>query len=122
MQQTNTALMLLGQVPNPENGERVQDLEGARMFIDQLEMLEAKTKGNLLKQEDQLLKQSLMSLRMAFVQAVEAPAPSSSSAKVPPQPAPSAPTADEKSPTASEAKPADESSDEASRKKFSKKY
>src|SRR5579862_512784 len=45
MQQTNTALMLLGQVPNPENGERVQDLEGARMFIDQLEGESAETRG-----------------------------------------------------------------------------
>ena len=44
------------------------------MFIDQLEMLEAKTKGNLNRQEDGLLKQALAALHMAFVEAVDAPA------------------------------------------------
>lgn len=73
IQQTNTALVLLGRVPHPDTKERMFDLEAAQMFIDQLEMIEVKTKGNLSKEEDQLLKQSLMSLRMAFVEAVESP-------------------------------------------------
>ena len=51
MQQTNLALMLLGRVPSPETGKTVRDLESAKMFIDQLEMLEAKTRGNLDPQE-----------------------------------------------------------------------
>jgi hypothetical protein len=71
LQQTNMALMLLGKVPHPQTGERVQDLEAAQMFIDQLEMLEVKTKGNLDKREEGLLKQSLAAVRMAFVEAVE---------------------------------------------------
>ena len=41
------------------------------MFIDQLEMLEAKTKGNLSKQEDGLLKQALAAVRMSFVEAMD---------------------------------------------------
>jgi hypothetical protein len=71
LQQTNMALMLLGKVPHPETGETLRDLDGARMFIDQLEMIEFKTQGNLSPQEDKLLKQSLTGIRMAFVEAVE---------------------------------------------------
>ena len=75
LQQTNLTLMLLGQLPNPQTGQTTRDLDGARMFIDQLEMLEAKTRGNLSKDEAALLKRSLMSVRLAFVETVEAPAP-----------------------------------------------
>ena len=75
MQQANMAFMLLGKVPHPESGKTVRDLDAARMFIDQLEMLEAKTKGNLSRDEQQLLQQTLMSLRMSFVEAANAPEP-----------------------------------------------
>src|SRR5215831_127203 len=71
MQQANMALMLLGKVAHPETGQIVKDMDAARFFIDQLEMLEAKTKGNLTREETALLKQSLMSLRLAFVDAVD---------------------------------------------------
>lgn len=74
MQQANLALTMMGRVPNPQTGEKTRDLEAARFFIDQLEMLEAKTRGNLSREESRLLQQSLMSVRMAFVEAVEAPA------------------------------------------------
>ena len=73
MQQSNLAFMLLGKAPHPETGKTVRDLDAAQLFIDQMEMLEAKTKGNLRREEQDLLKQSLMSLRMAFVEAVNAP-------------------------------------------------
>jgi len=115
IQQTNMALMFLGRVPHPETGERKQDFEAARLFIDQLDMIECKTKGNLDKHEEQLLKQSLTTLRMAFVEAVEAPPSQSAAAEKPPgttaAPSPSSTAAD--SPASSE---------EESRKKFSKKY
>src|SRR2546423_9515640 len=71
MQQSNMAMMLLGKVAHPETGQIIKDLEAAKLFIDQLEMIEAKTKGNLSKDEANLLKQNLMSLRLAFVEAVE---------------------------------------------------
>ena len=73
MQHTNMAAVFLGLAPNPQTGETTQELDHARYFIDQLEMLQVKTKGNLNKQEDTLLNQSLASLRMAFVQAVSNP-------------------------------------------------
>jgi hypothetical protein len=121
IQQTNMAMMLLGKTPHPETGQVIQDFEAAKMFIDQLEMLEAKTKGNLSKQEDNLLKQALAALHMSFVEAVEGPA--KSSVPEPSQSAPSttAPAAEAKP---SEAAPATESTPaaEESRKKFTKKY
>jgi hypothetical protein len=45
------------------------------MVIDQLEMLETKTRGNLTGDEAKLLRQTLMALRMAYVDAVNHPEP-----------------------------------------------
>ena len=115
LQQTNLTLMLLGRTPHPQTGETVRDLEGARLFIDQLEMLDAKTKGNLSRDEARLLQQSLMSLRLAFVEAVEAPAAPPSEAGAKPQPA----AAEGKTAAAETTSTATE---EAPRKRFSKKY
>jgi hypothetical protein len=123
IQQTNMAMMLLGKVAHPETGQIIQDLEAAKMFIDQLEMLEVKTKGNLSRQEDGLLKQALAALHMAFVETVDAPAAdpqieSKAAAPAPSsEPAPSSPSPSAAAPAA----PADATKDE-SRKKFSKKY
>jgi hypothetical protein len=124
MQHTNMALIFLGQVPHPQTGKTAQDLEHARFFIDQLEMLEVKTKGNLDKQEEAILKQSLTSLRLAFVEAVNHPqaAPSPAPAEQPP----AAPVTDEQeTPVAEPALPGEKpppAAETASRKKFSKKY
>lgn len=111
MQQANLAMMLLGKMPNPETGETMCDLEAAQVFINQLEMLEAKTKGNLTPPEAAILKQTLMSLRMTFVEAVNAPAT--------PQPAAAAaPTSAAESKTP----PAEAPSGVDSAKRFSKAY
>jgi hypothetical protein len=120
IQQTNMALMFLGQVPHPETGERVQNLDAARMFIDQLEMIEFKTKGNLDRHEEQLLRQSLTSLRMGFVQAMES---ASKTESAPPAPKP----ASEKATAATEGAGSaiasgGEAAEDEHRKKFSKKY
>ena len=60
-------LMFLGEVPNPMTNTVEQDLEGARHTIEILEMLEAKTRGNLAREEDQLLESILYELRMKFM-------------------------------------------------------
>ncbi len=119
-QQTNMALMLLGKVPHPQTQETIRDIEGARMLIDQLEMLEFKTKGNLEAAEDKLLKECLTGLRMAFVGAIDTPTaepaapPLSPSAELPKEGAPV---------QAKTAAPASASpSEEEARKKFTKKY
>ncbi len=119
MQQSNMALMLLGKAPHPQTGQTVQDLEGAKLFIDQLEMLEAKTKGNLSKEESAMLKQTLMSLRLSFVQAVEA-APPETEGQTKPEAAPAQPgPAAETAPAAGSAVAGEE---DEHRKKFTKKY
>lgn len=71
-QQTNMALMFLGKVAHPETNEILFDIESAKLFIDQLEMLEAKTKGNLNAAESNMLKQSLSALHHEFVNVVNA--------------------------------------------------
>jgi len=120
MQQTNMALMFLGQLPHPQTGQMAQDLEHARYFIDQLEMLEVKTKGNLSQQEQALLKQSLTHLRLAFVEAVDHPAKSA-----PPETPPEAatpPVDEQESPITEPGTQGQGGTEAESRKKFSKKY
>jgi hypothetical protein len=109
--------MLLGKAPHPESGQPARDLDGAQFFIDQLEMLEAKTQGNLNPQEAGLLKQTLMTLRLAFVEAVNAPPPQ------PPAPAPEAKVAESKAADVTEAgSPAPTAEEGQAPKRFSKKY
>jgi hypothetical protein len=120
MQQSSMAMMLMGKTAHPQTGEIVRDLEAARLFIDQLEMLEYKTKGNLTQEETALLQQSLMALRMAFVEAVDSPSaraesrPNQSSASPEPAPVPA--------PAQAEPAPAASIPEAESRKKFTKKY
>jgi hypothetical protein len=121
MQQTNMALLLMGKVAHPESGQSYKDVEAARLFIDQLEMLEAKTKGNLTKEELALLKQSLMNLRLAFVEAVESPEPSFKQASAKPEAASSS-AAESKGPAETQASSATAGAEDEHRKKFSKKY
>jgi hypothetical protein len=117
LQQSNMAMMLMGKVAHPESGEVIKDIEAARLFIDQLEMLEAKTRGNLSKEEAGLLKQSLMTLHMSFVEAVQS-APSSGA----PQPAGTGSAEPKPATAGQEAPSSDEAAAEEHRKKFSKKY
>ncbi len=118
VQQTNMALMFLGQIPHPETGKPVKDLETARMFIDTLEMLQVKTKGNLNKNEDALLKRNLTALRMAFVEASKEPSstPNPQKAEAPQSTSPPEKPAPEGHGESAEPPEAE------SRKKFSKKY
>ncbi len=117
MQQSQMALMFLGKMPNPQTGETVRDTEMAQLFIDNLEMLETKTKGNLDHREQKLLKDSLTAVRMAFVEAVQ----QKPAEKPKPEPA-----NDEKGASAeskAEAAPSpDQAAEAESRKKFTKKY
>lgn len=119
MQQSSMAMMLLGKTAHPETGNIVRDLEAARLFIDQLEMLEVKTKGNLNQEEAALLKHSLMSLRMAFVESVGSPPPVGPRPEQGTPPPGAIPTAEPGKPAA----PAGPSpAEEEHRKKFTKKY
>ena len=121
IQQANMAMMLLGKVPHPQTGETVKDTEAAKLFIDQLEMLENKTKGNLSKEESSLLKQSLMSLRMAFVDAVDSTA-SANESRPKKEAGASEPASPASTPNVAASSDSAAATEEEHRKKFSKKY
>jgi hypothetical protein len=104
------ATLMLGEQPRPDSGEHVFDLEGARLFIDQLEMLAVKTRGNLTAGENQLLQNTLTGVRLLFVQAANNPPPASAAAASP---------AAEPPPSAA---PSSSGEEAGSAKRFSKKY
>ncbi len=65
---SHSALMHLGEAPNPESGKVEKNLMLARQTIDLIAMLEEKTKGNLTGDEERLLGQILYDLRMRYVE------------------------------------------------------
>ncbi len=71
MQQTSMALMFLGKIPHPETEEILDDLESAKLYVDQLEMLREKTRGNLNDEESQLLDRSLTAARSALIEKLD---------------------------------------------------
>ena len=114
------AALFLGQIPNPRSGEPEVNLDLARMFIDQLAMIQEKTRGNLTSEEAKVLSNALSNLQMAYVEVARqtpqgAAQPKAPEAAPPPQPAEQPADAPESSapiaPTETE-----------SRKKFTKSY
>ncbi|HSH39133.1 MAG TPA: DUF1844 domain-containing protein, partial [Chthoniobacterales bacterium] len=67
MMQAQNAALFLGQIPNPQTGQGEVNLEVARMFIDQLAMIQEKTRGNLSSEEQTVLRNTLSNLQMVFV-------------------------------------------------------
>src|SRR5947199_3999449 len=91
MMHAQNAALFLGQIPNPKTGEGEVNLELAKMFIDQLAMIQEKTRGNLTSEESTVLRNALSNLQMAYVEvAGEAPegAPQPAAAKAEQQQAP----------------------------------
>ena len=114
MQQQNAALFL-GLIPNPQTGKGEVNLDVARMFIDQLVMIRAKTRGNLNEDELKILNSAISSLQMAFVEVSAAQGqPASKAEEKPAEPQITSPQAAE-----SQQEPAP---DADSKKKFSKSY
>jgi hypothetical protein len=71
----SSALVHLGEYPDPGSGEPAVNLALARHTIDVLGILESKTKGNLDDEEDKLLTALLHELRTKFIAAVKTPDP-----------------------------------------------
>jgi hypothetical protein len=63
----SNAASSLGMMEHPVTGKREVDLELGKHWIDVLGMLQQKTHGNLLPQEQQILEGLLSDLRMQFV-------------------------------------------------------
>ena len=64
----SSALMSLGLVPDPQTNKTKVNMDLARFNIDLLEMLQGKTKGNLVKEEQDFMGQVLSDLKMKFVE------------------------------------------------------
>jgi uncharacterized protein DUF1844 len=128
MMHAQNAALFLGQIPNPKTGESEVNLDLARMFIDQLEMIQEKTRGNVTNEEMMVLRNTLSNLQMAFVEAsgtAGRPAGATDTAAHPesPQPAPSRPAEQPPGDAAEQSPPIVSSESEPeSRKKFSKSY
>ncbi|MGI9472688.1 MAG: DUF1844 domain-containing protein [Rubripirellula sp.] len=63
------AMAMLGQMPDENTGEVTVNKSFAKHYIDTLEMLEEKTKGNLEDDESAMLSEALHALRMMYVNA-----------------------------------------------------
>jgi hypothetical protein len=118
------AALFLGQIPNPKTGEAEINLDLARMFIDQLAMIQEKTRGNLTNEEAKVLANALSNLQMAYVEASsQTGAQSASPQTEAPEPAPAAGAAQPAQSKSEPSPPVTSSEPEAeSRKKFTKSY
>jgi hypothetical protein len=64
-----SAMMHLGEAPNPADGKNSVNLGLARNTIDLIAMLKEKTSGNLDEEETKLIEAMLYELRTKFVAA-----------------------------------------------------
>jgi hypothetical protein len=71
---SSSAMQHLGKIINPMTGKTELNLEAAQATIDMVEMIEAKTKGNLDRDEERLLKNTLTTLKLNYVETAATPA------------------------------------------------
>ena len=112
MMHAQNAALFLGQIPNPKTGQGEVNLELAKMFIDQLDMIQEKTRGNLTNEEATVLRNALSNLQMAYVEVAHGHGPYPA--------APSQPASEEH--TAPPEPIASAESEADSKKKFTKSY
>ena len=66
---STSALIQLGEIPDPVSNQTNKHLPMAKQTIDILGILQEKTKGNLTSDEEALIQNVLYDLRMRYVQA-----------------------------------------------------
>ena len=66
---SSSALINLGEVPDPNTGQKAKDLQIAKHTIDIIAMLKEKTEGNLTDEEKKFLEAVLTDIRWRFVNA-----------------------------------------------------
>jgi len=125
MMQAQNAAYALGQIPHPETGEAPVNLDMARLFIDQLVVLRAKTRNNLGTDELAVLNNAISNLQMVFVEVSQGAKPAEDAEESPAgseeiADAPEIPTA--QAAPVIEQPAAPEPPAEESKKKFSKSY
>lgn len=134
-QQASASLGLL-EDPRGGGGEPQVNLDYARLFIDQLSMLQEKTRGNLTTEEANILRNAVSNLQMAYVEvsggrgpqpaasrSADAPAaPAASPVPDAPSPSSSSPVAPPPAPAASGSPSALAGEERESKKRFTKSY
>jgi hypothetical protein len=123
MMQAQNAALFMGQIPNPRGGQPEINLPLAKMFIDQLAVIAAKTQGNLNADEAKVLDSALTQLETAFMdvasrtegfhpgESLAPPRESPAAAAITPPEAPTAAAPPEPAPV-----------EEEGRKRFTKSY
>jgi hypothetical protein len=124
MMHAQNAALFLGQIPNPKTGEGEVNLELAKMFIDQLAMIQEKTRGNLTNEETTVLRNALSNLQMAYVEvAREGPKGAAQPNPTEQSVAPSQPPKQTSTSTPEPSAPISSTESESeSKKKFTKSY
>jgi hypothetical protein len=69
MSLNTSALYHLGDIEDPETGQTVRDLVLAKHTIGTLQLLQDKTRGNLIDKEEALLGHVLADLKLRYVKA-----------------------------------------------------
>ena len=67
IQNQQIAMMAMGKIKNPVTDKIDRNLEHAKLYIDTLEMLQAKTKGNLSEYEEKFLVETIKELKLNYV-------------------------------------------------------
>ena len=67
---STSALISMGEMPNPESNSSEKDFHLAKHNIDILDMLKEKTKGNLNEEEEVLLTKVLYDLKLKYCKLV----------------------------------------------------
>jgi len=126
MMQAQNAAFMLGQIPHPHTGKAEVNLDMAQLLIDQLVMIQEKTKGNLTNDEGRILANALANLQIAFVEVAQKQRPGAS---VSPAPEPVAPSKSEvpskpevESPAAGTAEATGTGTEGDGKRKFVKSY
>ncbi len=68
---SSSALLHLGEIADPQTGEKRKDIALAKHTIDTIAMLKEKTQGNLNGEEEKFLESILTDLRWRYVRAAE---------------------------------------------------
>ena len=68
---SSSALLHIGEIADPQTGQKRVDLPMAKHSIDIISMLKDKTKGNLDNEEQQFIDNILTDLRLRYVKAVK---------------------------------------------------
>ena len=71
IQNQQIAMMAMGKIKNPVTDKIERNLEHAKIYIDTLDMLVTKTKGNLSEYEEKFLTETLKELKLNYVDEID---------------------------------------------------